>query len=86
MEAGFSVISIEATDRDSGLLGELVYSIASVVGPADFLTVNGSFIIVPDNNQGVIYTTGTFDRESFEGPYTINVRLHQILLLLLALL
>ena len=69
---GTSLIRLEADDLDSGLLGTLVYSIASVEGPTSFMVVNGSFVL-PDSSEGVIYTTGIFDRESFQGPYTINV-------------
>ncbi len=74
VSSGVEVIRVMANDRDSGLLGRLVYSIGSVEGPASFDTVSGSFVL-QDNTEGVIYTSGSFDRESFEGPYTINVNI-----------
>ena len=70
--AGTSVIQLVAEDRDSDEFGRRTYSITSVSGPSSFLLVNGTFVI-PDNSIGTIYTAGNFDRENFEGPYSVMV-------------
>ncbi len=63
-----SVARITATDEDSGEFGTVYYSISNV----DSAGTNGTFSI--DETTGVVRTNGTFDRETFSGPYIITVR------------
>lgn len=64
----FAVIEITAMDDDSGEFGRLNYTISDVFGSGG---VNGTFVI--DNATGIVRTAGTFDRETFAGPYIIIV-------------
>lgn len=66
--AGFSVITLNASDADSGELGRVAYNVTEVVGSS---VSNGTFEIDPDT--GVISTVGDFDRELFSGPYLVTV-------------
>lgn len=61
----FAVIEITAMDDDSGEFGRLNYTISKVLGSG------GTFVI--DNATGIVRTAGTFDRETFAGPYIITV-------------
>lgn len=61
----FAVIEITAMDDDSGEFGRLNYTISDVLGSG------GTFVI--DNATGIVRTAGTFDRETFAGPYIITV-------------
>lgn len=63
---GSTVINVVANDTDSGNNGRLRYSIT-------VLTAGGENLFRVDENTGTIFSAGTFDRESFAGPYTIEV-------------
>lgn len=62
------VIDLNATDRDSGLFGELIYSISNIQGPSE---PDGTFNI--NEATGTIRTVGIFDIEQFAGPYILTV-------------
>ena len=68
--AGTIVARLAAADGDSGDNGRLVFSItaitSTVAGP------DGSFSL--DADDGFLRTTGSFDRELFDGAYSIDVR------------
>ena len=71
-EAASSVIQLVAVDGDSDENGQLTYSITSVTGPSSGENApSGSFVI--DESSGLVRTSGEFDREDFEGPYTVMV-------------
>lgn len=68
---GSTIINIVANDTDAGNNGRLSYSITVLTaGGQDLFRVGGS--------TGTIISTGTFDRESFAGPYTIAVGVAQV--------
>ena len=66
--AGFSIITLNATDADSGELGRVMYNVSNIVGSQ---VPNGTFEIDPDS--GIVSTVGYFDREVFAGPYIVTV-------------
>ena len=61
------VTQLIAVDTDEGSNGRPIYSITSIT------PTGNSFMI--DSASGTVTTLGTFDREDFPGPYTIQVRL-----------
>ena len=66
------VRQLVANDDDSNENGQLTYTITSVTGPLTSVSApDGTFFI--DEATGTIRTFGTFDREAFEGPYTVMV-------------
>ena len=65
-----NITQITAMDDDSDELGRIYYSIANIQHPG---VTNGTFTI--GGRSGIIYTYGVFDRELFDGPYIITVRL-----------
>ncbi len=72
IEAATTVIQLIALDGDSEENGQLTYSITSVSGPSSGVNApSGSFVI--DEGSGLVRTSGSFDREAFEGPYTVMV-------------
>ncbi len=64
LAVGEAVIELEAVDRDAGSNAVLTYSIT-------FQSSGENFALAP--NTGIVTTLRRFDREIFEGPYTILV-------------
>ncbi len=72
IDSGSSVMLLRAMDNDANENGQLTYSIISVTGPSDDTDApSGSFVI--EESSGLVRTSGSFDRETFEGPYTVMV-------------
>ncbi|XP_006822265.1 cadherin-related family member 1-like [Saccoglossus kowalevskii] len=63
--AGTSILQISATDMDSGVNAEIVYSITDVVPPTDSFIVNRS--------TGVIGLKDTLDSKTSTDEYTLTV-------------
>ena len=64
---GSTVIQLGAIDTDADGNGRLQYTITSQAGG------DGSASFTIEADSGVVTTVGTFDRESFAGPYSIIV-------------
>ena len=72
VDSGSIVRQLMARDGDADENGQLTYSIVSVTGPsAGANAPTGTFVI--DESLGTVRTRGAFDREAFEGPYTVMV-------------
>ena len=73
LQSNSIVRQLVASDADSNENGQLTYTITSVTGPLNSVNApDGTFLI--DESSGTIRTIGSFDREAFEGPYTVMVR------------
>lgn len=71
-EAGSSVMLLTAMDNDANENGQLTYSVTSVTGPSIGVNApSGSFVV--GETSGLVRTSGAFDREAFQGPYTVTV-------------
>ena len=76
LRVGNIVLNVVANDTDAGINGLLRYSIAAP-------TSGGADLFVIQENTGTVLSSGTFDRETFAGPYTFEVCLHGPLLYIL---